>query len=60
MWGQRIYTSVIEPRILSKQLKTCEVAVGALSSQSGRTPVIVTEEMGQQYARGKCGHRRQH
>jgi alanine dehydrogenase len=43
--GQRIYTSVIEPRILSKQLKTCEVAVGALSSQSGRTPVIVTEEM---------------
>jgi alanine dehydrogenase len=43
--GFRIYTSVIEPRILSKQLKTCEVAVGALSSQSGRTPVVVTEEM---------------
>jgi alanine dehydrogenase len=43
--GIRTYTSVIEPRILSKQLKTCEVAVGALSSQSGRTPVVVTEEM---------------
>jgi alanine dehydrogenase len=43
--GFRIYTSVIEPRILSKQLKTCEVAVGALSSQSGRTPIVVTEEM---------------
>ena len=43
--GFRIYTSVIEPRILSKQLKTCEVAVGALTSQSGRTPVVVTEEM---------------
>jgi len=43
--GFRIYTSVIEPRILSKQLKTCEVAVGALSSQSGRTPVVVSEEM---------------
>lgn len=43
--GQRMWTSVIEPRILSKQLKTCEVAVGALSSQSGRTPVVVTEEM---------------
>lgn len=41
----RVFTSVIEPRILSKQLKTCEVAVGALSSQSGRTPVVVTEEM---------------
>src|SRR6201991_2222533 len=43
--GYRIYTSVIEPRILAKQLKSCEVAVGALSSQSGRTPVVVTEEM---------------
>jgi alanine dehydrogenase len=43
--GFRIYTSVIEPRILSKQLKSCEVAVGALSSQSGRTPVVVSEEM---------------
>lgn len=43
--GQRMWTSVIEPRILSKQLKTCEVAVGALASQTGRTPVVVTEEM---------------
>ena len=43
--GQRMWTSVMEPRILSKQLKTCEVAVGALASQSGRTPVVVTEEM---------------
>jgi alanine dehydrogenase len=43
--GHRLWTSVIEPRILAKQLKTCEVAVGALSSQSGRTPVVVTEEM---------------
>jgi alanine dehydrogenase len=43
--GQRLWTSVIEPRMLSKQLKTCEVAVGALGSESGRTPVVVTEEM---------------
>src|SRR3954470_1270791 len=43
--GYRIYTSVVEPRILSKQLKSCEVAVGAISSQSGRTPVVVTDEM---------------
>src|SRR5687767_12297447 len=43
--GQRMWTSVIEPRILAKQLKTCEVAVGALGSQSGRTPVVVSEEM---------------
>ncbi|HMH24010.1 MAG TPA: alanine dehydrogenase [Puia sp.] len=43
--GQRMWTSVMEPRILSKQLKTCEIAVGALSSQTGRTPVVVTDEM---------------
>lgn len=43
--GQRLWTSVIEPRILAKQLKTCEVAVGALGSQTGKTPVVVTEEM---------------
>lgn len=43
--GQRIWTSVLEPRILSKQLKTCEVAVGALSNEYGRAPVVVSEEM---------------
>src|SRR6476660_5009730 len=43
--GQRMWTSVIEPRILAKQLKTCVVAVGALASDTGRTPLVVTEEM---------------
>jgi len=43
--GQRMWTSVLEPRMLAKQLKTCEVAVGALGSETGRTPLVVTEEM---------------
>lgn len=43
--GMRVWTSVIEPRILSKQLKTCEVAVGALTNEIGRSPIVVTEEM---------------
>jgi alanine dehydrogenase len=43
--GVRLYTSVIEPNILGKQLRTSDVAVGALSSSGGRTPVVVTEEM---------------
>jgi len=43
--GVRIWTSVLEPKILSKQLKTCDVAIGALSGASGRTPVVVSEEM---------------
>ena len=43
--GGRLWTSVVEPKILAKQLKTCDVAVGALSSTGGRTPIVVTEEM---------------
>lgn len=43
--GVRLWTSVMEPKILSKQLKTCDVAIGALSGAAGRTPVVVTEEM---------------
>ena len=43
--GQRVWTSVLEPKILAKQLKTCEVAVGALSNEFGRAPLVVTEEM---------------
>ena len=42
--GVRLWTSVIEPKILAKQLKTCDVAVGALSGAGGRTPVVVTDE----------------
>lgn len=43
--GVRLWTSVIEPKILGKQLKTCDVAVGALSGAGGRTPIVVSEEM---------------
>ena len=43
--GVRVWTSVMEPKILAKQLKTCEVAVGALSNENGRSPIVVTEEM---------------
>jgi alanine dehydrogenase len=50
--GMRVWTSVIEPRILSKQLKTCEVAVGALTNEAGRSPIVVTEEMVQAMRHG--------
>ena len=50
--GQRLWTSVLEPRMLAKQLKTCEVAVGALGSETGRTPIVVSEEMVSSMRRG--------
>ncbi|MBS1762018.1 MAG: alanine dehydrogenase [Bacteroidetes bacterium] len=43
--GGRLWTSVVEPKILAKQLKTCDVAVGAVGGNGGRTPIVVTEEM---------------
>ena len=43
--GQRVWTSVLEPKILAKQLKTCEVAIGALRNDISRAPIVVTEDM---------------
>jgi alanine dehydrogenase len=43
--GQRVFTSVIQPKVLSKALKRCDVAIGALRVPHGRTPCVVSEEM---------------
>ncbi len=43
--GTRIFTSIITPNILLKELRNADVAIGALRSNEGRTPVVVTEEM---------------
>lgn len=43
--GARVFTSTISPAILAQELQTADVAIGAIHSKQGRTPVIVTEEM---------------
>ncbi len=43
--SQRVFTSTLSPQILEQELKTADVAIGAIHSKQGRTPVIVTEEM---------------
>ncbi|MDQ3047479.1 MAG: alanine dehydrogenase [Bacteroidota bacterium] len=43
--GARVFTSVIQPRVLAKHLKTADVVIGAIRSQQGRTPCVVSEEM---------------
>ncbi len=40
-----IYTCVIQPKILEKALMRCDVAIGAIRSDSGRTPCVVTDDM---------------
>lgn len=43
--GRRIYTSSIIPEILQKELEDADVVVGAIHSESGRTPCVVSEVM---------------
>lgn len=40
-----IYTCVVQPKILEKALMRCDVAIGAIRAQGGRTPTVVTEDM---------------
>ena len=40
-----VYTSVLNPETLQKELREADVVIGAIHSESGRTPCIVSEEM---------------
>ena len=41
----RVYTSVIQPKVLSKALRRADVVIGALRSNDKRTPCVVSDEM---------------
>ena len=41
----RVFTSIIQPKVLTKALKRADVVIGALRSGDKRTPCVVTEEM---------------
>jgi len=43
--NQRIFTSILDPKVLMNELEDCNVAIGALHSKEGRTPIMVTESM---------------
>jgi alanine dehydrogenase len=43
--GQRVYTSVIQPKILEKAIMRADVVIGAVRGGLGRTPCIVSEAM---------------
>ena len=42
--GSRIFTSVMQPIVLEKAIKTCDVAIGAIRADHGRSPCVVSEE----------------
>jgi alanine dehydrogenase len=41
----RVFTSIIQPKVLTKALKRADVVIGALRSGSKRTPCVVTDQM---------------
>lgn len=41
----RVYTSIINPALLSTELSKADLVIGAIHSEAGRTPIIVTKEM---------------
>jgi len=43
--GSRVYTSVIQPKLLSKAIQRADVVIGAIRASFGRTPCIVNEGM---------------
>lgn len=43
--GTRIFTSVLQPKVLAKAIKRADVVIGAVRASLGRTPSVVTELM---------------
>lgn len=50
--GQRLSTSAINPVYLERELIKADVVIGAIHSESGRTPMIVNEDMVQKMKTG--------
>lgn len=48
----KLYTSIIQPKVLMKALGTADVVIGAIHTIRGKAPVIVTEEMVRQMKPG--------
>lgn len=43
--GNRVYTSLLNPKVLGKALSSADIAVGALRAEDGMTPTVVSENM---------------
>ncbi len=43
--GRKIFTSSIDPLYLEQELVSADVAIGAIHSKSGRTPMVVSEDL---------------
>ncbi|GAA3993273.1 alanine dehydrogenase [Mucilaginibacter dorajii] len=41
--GARVFTSVVQPIVLEKAITTCDVAIGAIRAEDGRSPMLISE-----------------
>jgi len=42
--GSRVFTSLIQPVVLNKAVRSSDVVIGALRAKNGRTPCVISEE----------------
>jgi len=42
--GSRVFTSIIQPIVLNKAVKSCDVVIGAVRAKNGRTPCLISED----------------
>ena len=50
--GARIFTTVLQPKVLAKAVRRADVVIGALRSQVGRTPCVVSRDVIEQMKSG--------
>ncbi len=50
--GQNVFTSVIDPIVLTNILKNADVVIGAIKPEKGIVPLLITEDMVQQMKPG--------
>ena len=50
--GTRFFTSIIQPKVLIKAMRTADVLIGAIHTPDGRPPCLITEGMIQQMKAG--------
>ncbi|MBL7814422.1 MAG: alanine dehydrogenase [Saprospiraceae bacterium] len=50
--GRQLYTSAIDPSVLTRELMSADAVIGAIHSGKGRAPMIVTDDMVQKMRPG--------
>lgn len=43
--NNRVYTSIIQPKILTETLQTADIVIGSIRTEEGKTPCIISREM---------------